>query len=791
MTNLTLKELAIAKKLPVEFLRELGLQTIKLQSNQAVKIPYFAEDGEEIAVRYRLALDGDTRFRWRKGDKTTLYGLQRLEKAREAGYVLLVEGESDSWTAWYYDIPVLGVPGKSIWKPGWEKVSNGLQVFLWCEPGAVDFAERVGKTIPGLRVIHAPDGIKDLSELHISGKPFVEELEKLQSGATLVAEEQEREPARQNNIRPGILITNRFLREITADTLDCLNAANEPPELFKTGNEIVRIGPSDVAEPLTVAALRGKMDRTADYLKIGADGEENPARPPMDVAQDILALPAADIPFPELRGVRHAPLFLQGGRLLYAEGYDTGSGWLLRLHGLNGIRADMALPEARGWLDELFCDFPFADEPSRTHAATLLLQPFVRELITSPTPCYLIDAPTRGTGKGLLAEVATLVPTGGPAPVMSLVGDGDEVEKRITSLLLGGRSHIQLDNVRTLRSAHLEAALTTLYWNGRRLGKSEMVYLANRATWLATGNNVEVSDEMARRTIPIRLDAQVERPEDRTGFKRELPGWAHENRPALVSACLSIAKIWIDSGQPRGAATLGRYESWAAVMGGLLDVAGYQGFLRDRARLHGAADTETQEWMATVGLWWGSSGDRAITAGDLFELVKEHDLLMSVWGGRSRTGALQRMGHALSKKRDRVFGRYVIRAAGLDGVTRNAAYRLELCAASAAGVSKTPETPETLDAGTETPVNIDFLDTDAFGCFAGSRAKTPETPSASPGVLQTDSKNTRQNNWQKPPVNIDFLGVSGVSGVLNSPQTAGEAQEREPGEDEGEPWEVF
>ncbi len=480
-----------------------------------------------------------------------------------------------------------------------------------------------------------------------------------------------------SNRRSSILVVDRFLREITDETLNCLGTANNPPDLFKVGNLIVRVSPAGVAEPLSVTALRGRMDRVADYKKFNGLDEEVPARPPMDVVQDILSLPTQDIPFHSLSGVRHAPLFLSCGRLLIQDGFDAASGWLLRLRGLDSVHADMSLQEARDWLDELFCDFPFADESSQTHAIALLLQPFVRELINSPTPLYLVDAPARGTGKGLLAEIVTIVPTGVAAPVMSLVGSGDEVEKRITSLLLGGRSHIQLDNVKTLRSSHLEAALTAPVWNGRRLGRSEMVYIPNCATWLATGNNVEVSDEMARRIIPIRLDAQVERPEDRTGFRRELPGWAYENRPALVSACLSSVRAWIDAGQPQGAATLGRYESWAGVMGGLLDMAGYQGCLQNRARLHGAADTETQEWMAAVSLWWESYQDRAITASGLFELVKKHNLLLGVWGNRGKTGALQRIGHALNKKRDRVLGTYVIRSAGQDGVTRSAAYRLE------------------------------------------------------------------------------------------------------------------
>ena len=63
----------------------------------------------------------------------------------------------------------------------------------------------------------------------------------------------------------------------------------------------------------------------------------------------------------------------------------------------------------------------------------------------------MLDAPARGTGKGLLAEVISVVATGFPGHVMSLPRDDDELEKRITAALLAGRQVIHLDNVRRLQ----------------------------------------------------------------------------------------------------------------------------------------------------------------------------------------------------------------------------------------------------------------------------------------------------------------------------------------------------
>jgi hypothetical protein len=110
-----LADYAAAKRLPIDFLRSLGLAEIAYQGAPAVKIPYLTTDGAEAAVRFRIALDGKDRFRWRKGSKSCLYGLNRLADAVAARCVVLVEGESDAQTLWQHDFAALGLPGAGNW----------------------------------------------------------------------------------------------------------------------------------------------------------------------------------------------------------------------------------------------------------------------------------------------------------------------------------------------------------------------------------------------------------------------------------------------------------------------------------------------------------------------------------------------------------------------------------------------------------------------------------------------------------------------------------------------------
>jgi hypothetical protein len=174
-TPCTLQAYAEAKALPAEFLGRLGLSEITYSGSPAVRIPYFDQDGEETAVRIRLALqkhpDRDDRFRWRRGSKPTLYGLWRLPRIRNARYVVLVEGESDCHTLWHHGIESLGIPGASSWKEEWTPHLESVpKVYVVVEPdeGGAALWERLAAS-PLHEMLHRVDldGAKDPSELHL------------------------------------------------------------------------------------------------------------------------------------------------------------------------------------------------------------------------------------------------------------------------------------------------------------------------------------------------------------------------------------------------------------------------------------------------------------------------------------------------------------------------------------------------------------------------------------------------------------------------------------------------
>ena len=155
----TLKEYSACKNLPVEFLTSgvIGLEDRKYAGKDAVWIPYMNTGGELIAERFRVSLlknktGADNRFRWQKGSKTALYGLNWLDVAHDKGYVLVVEGESDCHVLWYHGLPAVGIPGAKNWRDEWAEHLDGIDHVLVCvEPD--EAGESLWKAVSGCQTL--------------------------------------------------------------------------------------------------------------------------------------------------------------------------------------------------------------------------------------------------------------------------------------------------------------------------------------------------------------------------------------------------------------------------------------------------------------------------------------------------------------------------------------------------------------------------------------------------------------------------------------------------------------
>jgi hypothetical protein len=113
------------------------------------------------------------------------------------------------------------------------------------------------------------------------------------------------------------------------------------------------------------------------------------------------------------------------------------------------------------------------------------------------------------------------------------------------------------------------------------------------ATWFATGNNVLVGADTARRIIHIRLDVLEEKPEERSDFKNpDLHGWVRQNRPQLLVDALTVLASYIRAGKPDQHLTpYGSFEGWSGLVRSAVVWCGLPDPCKTRERLAEISDT--------------------------------------------------------------------------------------------------------------------------------------------------------------------------------------------------------
>lgn len=343
-----------------------------------------------------------------------------------------------------------------------------------------------------------------------------------------------------------------------------------------SGSGIVRPAGSIRIRQLTQPILREQLGKVAEFLQTQQtkEGERFKQVPPPSWCLSAFLQRGTWKGVPPLRGVVTCPTLRHDGSVLATPGYDVASG-LLYMPTLQSQYPLITQPtqedvrQAVSLLLETVIDFPFASDKHRAAWVAGVLTTFARHAYDGPTPLFLIDANTRGSGKSLLADVIGIIATGEATPRMSNPRDDDECRKRITSLAIAGDSLVLIDNINgELGCASLDAALTSTSWKDRILGKSEIIEMPLNLLWLATGNNVILGADTSRRVCHIRLESPEERPEERKGFKHtNLIRHVHDTRPELVAAAITILSAYVQAGQPdQNLKPWGSFDGWSRLV---------------------------------------------------------------------------------------------------------------------------------------------------------------------------------------------------------------------------------
>ena len=389
-----------------------------------------------------------------------------------------------------------------------------------------------------------------------------------------------------------------------------------------------------------------------------------------------------------LRGLRplsrvlpcRLPIMRKDGRIeLPGAGYDAETRtWIMNDPEASYDSTPTPLPAAVAFFEDLLGEFPFAEDGGRSKAVAIaaILSVYCTALIPTDAtkPAFLYVANSEGSGKTTLAKLAALTAQSGDAPVEAAPTSEEEWAKKLLGIVISGRRVVLLDNLKgLLSSAALEAYCTSPTFAGRVLGRNDEFVGEAGATILITGNGLQTSPDLRRRTLMCELFSPLLRPEDRVYKKSLDPVRIKELRPQILAACWSLVAAWDDAGRPGSSMTSASFQRWADVVAGIVEHAGWACPLA-APQVTTAGDVDASD-IATLPDVLDLGDMRSFAS--LAELCEGAGLFEAVtsdkdFGGQSLTPAARSAFGRLLKRFDgRVVGpgiRFVIEGAGRNRV---------------------------------------------------------------------------------------------------------------------------
>jgi hypothetical protein len=323
--------------------------------------------------------------------------------------------------------------------------------------------------------------------------------------------------------------------------------------------------------PVSKEFIERQLSGDAIIQKPMADGSLKRVSCPERLATNILR--HGNSPhFRPLSGIARAPFLRSDGSVCDEPGYDPRSQALyIPTADFPELPTNVTEDDARDALSELlepFSQFPFTNDAARSaHIAHILTE--AARVALDRTPCFFYTAQYAGTGKSLLSEMAATI-THGTEPALRDWLDEQEMRKSLFSSAVAGDRSIQFDNLpkgHKVRSATLCKFITARVSSERVLGETRNITVPNLAVVSINGNNINPVSDLARRSVVIRLDADMTSTELKArNFRIEdLRAYVLEHRVELLIAALTIIRGHRQSGHV-GPTPMQSFEQWSRMV---------------------------------------------------------------------------------------------------------------------------------------------------------------------------------------------------------------------------------
>ena len=143
-----------------------------------LSIPYITVLGHCVGFKFRRLDDGKPKYGSPLGQKSHLYNV--ADVTLDVGSIVVCEGELDAVVlSGMCNIPAVGVPGVTAWKPHFARLFNGFDtVYIvgdndvkedGSNPGA-EFARRVASELTNGQIVQLPPGM-DINEYYLQEGP--------------------------------------------------------------------------------------------------------------------------------------------------------------------------------------------------------------------------------------------------------------------------------------------------------------------------------------------------------------------------------------------------------------------------------------------------------------------------------------------------------------------------------------------------------------------------------------------------------------------------------------------
>ena len=396
--------------------------------------------------------------------------------------------------------------------------------------------------------------------------------------------------------------------------------------------------------------LRELVNRAAVWIAIVTKktGESERRRVMVPPIVPATLLDRGEWDLPPLEGVTNSPVLRADGTILDTPGYDPRTRMIYEPNGVTfpkvatkPTQSDAA--KALAELLEPFDEMPFLAESDRMAAGALVLTLIGRAAIDGSTPMFTTRAPTPGSGKGLILDVAAMIATGRLAPKRAAIANDDELRKALFAYAIEAPAMVVLDNAEgAVGSPVLAAVLTTSSISDRMLGVSQTRTCSLRFVMAVTGNNLTFRGDLGRRIIPIDLDPRVEHAEDRKFLRPNLLAFVEANRPRFVAAELTILRAFYAAGRPsHGLATKGSYESWDRLVRGAIIWAGGADPLGGIERIRQDGDEDLDRLRAMLAAWDAAFGSLPKTIAEVIKHAGKEGPLHDSMVVYCRSGTLE------------------------------------------------------------------------------------------------------------------------------------------------------